>query len=142
MDATDATKAAATVGSAVTGVTTIATMADGTGAVGLGDYLIVSLAETHPDDETSKGNVDLVSKISGVIWSAKSADKEQKTVCSYSTPFKVGVHFDDDEAIAGGALTGITEAMMNQQRVENGAVSAGSGQGYQGFYLRYWQNSC
>ena len=89
---------------------------------------------------------NLPSRICGSFWNADTDTATgvavHATICTFSYPFKVGVHFDDDEAIAGGALTGITEAMMNQQRVENGAVSAGSGQGYQGFYLRYWQNSC
>ena len=127
----------AVVGTVVTGVTTIATDVEDKNkkAVGLGDYLIIPLAQDHPADDKTK--VNLVSKISGVILSATAAQTAQKTVCSYSTPFKVGIHFDGDEAVAKESVTAATA-----KGIETFAAVGGSGRGFQGFYLDYFQSSC
>ena len=129
----------AVVGTVVTGVTTIATDVEDKNkkAVGLGDYLIIPLAQDHPADDKTK--VNLVSKISGVILSATAAQTAQKTVCSYSIPFKVGVHFDGDEAVATIATT---LATANAKLIETFPALGGSGRGFQGFYLDYFQSSC
>ena len=75
-------------------------------------------------------------RMCGNFWAADSTATAHASACSFSTPFKVGVHFDQDEVVASPvAADAITHA-------ENNAVSSGSGVGYTGFYLNYWQNSC
>ena len=66
------------------------------------------------------------------------------TVCSYRTPFRVGVHFDDSESI--GVTAAIDDA-DNLDHIENAAnppatTSLGAGVGSNGFWLAYWQNTC
>ena len=60
------------------------------------------------------------------------------TVCSYSSPFRVGVHFDSGEAI-GTASAGAFGSIENEV---NPASTTGEGKGTAGFYLAYWQNTC
>ena len=59
------------------------------------------------------------------------------TVCSFATPFKVGVHFDSDEVVFSPVTT--ASALTHS---ENAPTSSGSGIGYTGFYLNYWQATC
>ena len=76
----------------------------------------------------------------GNFFNANPAQQTaQGSACTFSTPFKVGVHFDGDEAFAPTAA-----AVANDlDHAENAAVgTAASGRGYQGFWLNYWQNSC
>ena len=66
------------------------------------------------------------------------------TVCSYKTPFRVGVHFDANEAIG---VTASTDDADNYDHIENAAnppatTSLGAGVGSNGFWLAYWQNTC
>ena len=67
-----------------------------------------------------------------------AAQTAHATACSWSVPFKVGVHFDADDAIgAPGDLA------TNFDKFENdAAATGGAGYGWSGFYLAYWQNSC
>ena len=59
------------------------------------------------------------------------------TVCTFTTPFRIGVHFDDDES----HWLALTANML--KLTENSAVyTAGSGAGWSGFYFDYWQNTC
>merc|ERR1712173_500253 len=62
------------------------------------------------------------------------------SVCSFSTPFKIGVHFDEDESIAADP----DEAKApNLNKAENDPLATGgAGYGFSGFYLNYWQKSC
>ena len=65
------------------------------------------------------------------------------TACTFSYPFIVGVHFDDDEAFAKKAAVDAAATTFALNKVENGVIgTTGSGRGFQGFYLNYWQNSC
>ena len=57
------------------------------------------------------------------------------TLCSFSTPFRVGVHFDSNEVIN-------TAAADTFDNIENSAPTGSEGIGYNGFYLAYWQNTC
>ena len=59
------------------------------------------------------------------------------SACSWAVPFKVGVHFDADDAI------GAPPTAANRDDVENDPASTtGAGLGFSGFYFDYWQNSC
>ena len=133
------------VGSACSGITTInpAPAAIQT-SVGKGDYLEIAGLQDGTGSATAAGSA-LADRICGVIWDATAggAQTAHQTACTYSTPFKVGVHFDNDEAIAPGAVA--TEGTLaNLDHCENcpGTIVTNSGRGYQGFYLAYWQNTC
>jgi hypothetical protein len=120
------------IGSSCTGVTTLsATAADN---VGLGDYLdIVALQPTIGTTATLGSN-----RICGVLFNGLAAQVAHATACSWAIPFKVGVHFDADDAI--GAAADVPAAL---NAFENDpAATGGAGYGYSGFYLAYWQNSC
>ena len=122
------------IGSSCSGVTTINTIA--TSQKGQGDYLeIVALQPGTGTSTTVAGT----NRICGSLFNAIStATITHATACSYSVPFRVGVHMDDAETIAASGAA----AAPNLDRPENAPVVAGSGQGYQGFYLNYWQNTC
>merc|ERR1712117_406342 len=109
-------------------------------AVGLGDYLEIPNMQHQPTAiAIVTGTVNADYRICGAVFSATADAIAGATVCSFNTPFKIGVHFDEDESIAAGAAT------TNLNTVENAASSKttdGAGYGYSGFYLNYWQNSC
>jgi len=107
-------------------------------SVAMGDYL--EIAALQPGTGTSTTVVG-VSRICGVQWNANPSNTETShaTACSYSVPFRVGVHFDELDIIQTSTIAAIAGTM---DAVENVAASSNSGIGYQGFYLNYWQNSC
>ena len=75
-------------GSQCTGITTQPN------AVGYGDYL--EIANLQPGTGTS-GTVNTNFRICGAFFNAgASPQTSHATACSYSTPFKIGVHFDDE----------------------------------------------
>ena len=67
------------------------------------------------------------------------------TACTFKSPFRVGVHFDNGESITTppAALVGndLWGAIENAIAVTNPAT-VGEGTGYNGFWLAYWQNTC
>ena len=98
-----------------------------------------------------------IHRICGTIFDAEVADATatpavvlgtaQSTICTFSTPFKVGVHFDANESLFGTTNPDPTAAAAAPtgpiDSTENGDVAAtGAGNGYSGFYLSYWQNTC
>ena len=102
--------------------------------MGLGDYLdIVALQPSTGTTGTLHQN-----RFCGVLFNAATAPQTtHATACSWAVPFKVGVHFDGDDAI------GAPPTAANRDDVENDPASTtGAGLGYSGFYLAYWQNSC
>ena len=121
------------IGSACTGVTTLGAAAPA--LLGLGDYLdIVAL-------QPSIGTTGTIGthRICGAYFNAAPGTTAHATACSWSSPFKVGVHFDADEAIAPGP----TAVAPDLDKVENDDAGTNSaGIGYSGFYLAYWQNTC
>ena len=120
------------VGTYCSGVTTIADA-----GVGRGDYLEITTLQ--PGTGTSTTVSGTASRICGLIFNGASAQTSGGTVCSYAIPFRVGVHMDSDENIsAPGTIT----PPDNFDNAENIPTSSGSGYGYSGFYLNYWQNSC
>jgi hypothetical protein len=74
-------------------------------------------------------------RICGAIWGI-SAATAASTLCSYSTPFKVGVHFDDIEALTTADAAGLLNSY------ENNAAANGAGYGYNGFSLTYEMKTC
>ena len=90
-------------------------------------------------------------KICGVVFSADASKTGAaaittavvETVCSYKIPFRVGVHFDEAEAIAAPGVAAAPAVLWGN--VEDATVTGsatGEGIGYSGFWLAYWQNSC
>merc|ERR1712037_404887 len=126
-------------GAGCTGITTSNT--DDTAAVGKGDYITIESAQDLVGTATGIG----IDKLCGIQFNAGSiADTATETVCSWKTPFRVGVHFDDSEAIV--VTANIADA-NNFNAVENAAnppatTSLGAGVGSNGFWLAYWQNTC
>ena len=73
----------------------------------------------------------------GVLQGANAQAAPQTTICSWDTPFRVGVHFDSDDIVGrkdDGAVFNHLENM-----VQNDGLA---GTGYTGFQLDYWQNLC
>ena len=123
----------ASIGSQCTGVTTFSSTE--ASQKGLGDYLEIAALQTSPATSTTIAGV---SRICGNIFSATTSGTAHATLCSFATPFKVGVHFDSDEVVFSPATA------AKQTNSENNAVatSTGAGLGYNGFYLDYWQATC
>lgn len=98
----------------------------------------ISVVNLQPSIGTT--NTAGATRVCGRIFEARSAQAATATACTWSAPFKWGVHFDGGEIIAqigAAAATGTT--MENVQPAE---LIAGQGQGYTGFYMSYWQNKC
>ena len=76
------------IGAQCTGITTQPN------AAGNGDYL--EIANLQPGTGTS-GTLNTNFRICGAVFSAgASPQTAQATACSYTTPFKIGVHFDEE----------------------------------------------
>lgn len=110
---------------------------------GGGDYLEIRgmVDNTITPSSPAANMISNVYRICGRFFNVGSsaAAVTHATTCTFSTPFKVGVHFDDMEAIS----TTLAPATTLQTKAENAApIAAGDGYGYNGFYLAYWQNAC
>ena len=118
-----------------TGTTvTSATAADNKG---FGDYLEIGNMQNAPIATANIPDVG-IQRICGGVWNVINDNAGPSvTICSFDTPFKVGVRFDSDESI------GATGANQHG-RIENevNADVQGAGIGYTGFWLNYWQNAC
>merc|ERR1719443_1431846 len=124
-------------GSHCTGVTTINAIAASN--VGYGDYLEIIRLQDGTGTSTAAGATATISRICGAFWDATVASDQvtHATACTYATPFKVGVHFDNDDIILAPG-----DIAAAQNAGENPPVAANNGIGYSGFYLAYWQNTC
>ena len=92
----------------------------------------------------SQTATNIVDKICGWIFTAQADNMGTAlaTVCTFKTPFNVGVHFDSSEGI--GALADLP-GTDNYAAIENAIIpasAAGEGIGYNGFWLAYWQRTC
>jgi hypothetical protein len=130
------------VGTYCTGYTlSTPTVANG---VGWGDYIEIANWQTSIGTTGTIGPTG-VGRMCGVHFNTVSPTRTQATSCSWSTPFKMGVHFDANESIDPTFATA-----ANYENVENNAFTACNpttpacftGTGYMGFYLAYWQNAC
>jgi len=103
--------------------------------VGNGDYIEILNAQS------GTGTVIAISAIGRMCGSyfAVTATIAHGTVCTWSTPFKLSVHFDDAEAVGDATAAALA---ANKDNMENGPITTGSGVGFQGFHLAYWQNTC
>ena len=74
-------------------------------------------------------------RICGAFFNSATGNAAHQTLCSFATPFRVGVRFDADETTGDNG-----DAAYDH--IENELSTAGSGFGYTGFWLDYWQNTC
>jgi len=121
----------ANIGSQCTGITTFSSTEGN--QVAYGDYLEIAALQTAP---ASSSTISGVSRVCGNFWTATASGTAHATTCSFATPFKVGVHFDQDDTL----FSPVGAAAITHS--ENNPTSGGSGVGYTGFYLNYWQSSC
>merc|ERR1711997_841975 len=122
------------IGSLCTGITTLNPAVASNS--GFGDYLdIVALQPGTGTTGTLNTN-----RICGTVFNAASPTAVHATACSWAVPFKVGVHFDQDEAIAAPPAPAYN--LAENDITGTTGHSAGAGYGYSGFYLNYWQNTC
>ena len=76
----------------------------------------------------------------GVLHGTNAQNAPQQTICSWDTPFRVGVHFDSDEIVGLKQTAGADDGF---DHLENAVLATGlTGTGYSGFQLDYWQNTC
>ena len=97
-----------------TGITTVS--ATETLNVAYGDYITIENMQNAPGQAAAILSID---KMCGAYFSITNEAVAHNTVCTFITPFKLGVHFDDDEAHF--APVGAT----NLDHVENNAVFTG-----------------
>ena len=85
-------------------------------------------------------------RLCGAIFNAKTGNGETApaTACTFATPFKIGVHFDEGESLVGTDPTGkvAAGAFKKGENVAEADLATGDGYGYSGFWLAYWQNAC
>ena len=99
--------------------------------VGFGDYLEIPNFQAGPGTDGAVG----ATRICGSFFNSATGQAAHQTLCSFATPFRIGVRFDADEATGdnGENAHGL---------IENETSISGSGFGYTGFWLDFWQNSC
>jgi len=126
----DGTNSKSAAGSTCTGLTT--QPAD----TGYGDY--IEIANLQPSIGTA-GTISTSNRLCGAIFDANAiASTAQATACSFATPFKIGVHFDEGES-----LVDTKAATPDLNKGENVVdLETNEGYGYSGFYMAYWMNSC
>ena len=104
----------------------------------------MNIANLQPGTGTA-GTIG-IDKVCGIVFNGAAAATGTGTACSFSTPFRVGVHFDGSEALAAASADADNgdayEAIENAITAGTGAGTVGEGVGYNGFYLAYWQNTC
>ena len=83
-------------------------------------------------------------KICGILFNSGAITlTATATVCSFTIPFRVGVHFDGSEAIGAAPTSdGDNYSATENAQQPPATTSNGAGVGYNGFWLAYWQNTC
>jgi len=104
--------------------------ADCTGLTVYADYINIPNANAAPVT-SSLTNVG-ISKVCGVVFSAATDGAASATICTYSTPFRWGVNFDDKEVIIAACTTAASNTCENQ-----GGVGGGIG-----FNMNWWLETC
>ena len=138
----DAAAAKSASGAACTGVT-VAGSAKTDAIAGHGDYLeIANMQEVSIAITATATYANTVYRVCGGVFSAAAiATIAQGTICSFTVPFKVGVHMDDAENI-GLAAEAANPNLNAYENMGTPTFVTGSGHGYAGFYLDYWQQAC
>ena len=100
---------------------------------GFGDYLEIPNYQVAIGTDGAIGSSN--GRICGAVFNVAPTQTTHQTICSWATPFRLGVHFDADET------TGVNTEDAHGF-IENETSTAGSGIGITGFWLDYWQNTC
>ena len=104
----------------------------------------MNIANLQPGTGTA-GTIG-IDKVCGIVFNGAASQTTTGTACTFSTPFRVGVHFDSSEAISTAIANAddadAYEAIENAYTPGAGTGTVGEGVGYNGFYLAYWQNTC
>merc|ERR1712176_313820 len=124
-------------GSLCTGVTTLNPAVASN--KGFGDYLEIVALQPGTGSTATIGPTGK-NRICGTLFNAATPTAVHATACSWAVPFKVGVHFDQDDAI--NAPPAPAYNLVENDVTGTTGHSKGAGYGYSGFYLNYWQNSC
>merc|ERR1712106_1015252 len=103
-----------------------------------GDY--IEIANLQPTIGTT-GTITTTSRLCGTVFNAIStATIAGATACTWTTPFKIGVHFDEGESLAATAAA--TPKLNEGENIASTGIAAGGdGYGYSGFWLAYWMNA-
>ena len=109
-----------------------------------GDYLEIPQAYDHAD-YASIAYESKITRVCGNVFAAMViATDAPKTVCSRTTPFRVGVVFDGMENMAISpaaiAITDATATAWDNFLAPGNAQLKNEGLGYSGFYLEYFQS--
>ena len=128
----DADTSKSAVGDKCTGLTTEPA------AGGFGDY--IEIANLQPGTGTS-GTLG-VNRMCGAVWDAtSSSDKDEiATACTFTTPFRIGVHLDQGEVLA--VDPGASDKLDKVENLDTTKLAKNEGLGYTGFYMAYWMNAC
>merc|ERR1739848_209897 len=103
-----------------------------------GDY--IEIANLQPSIG-SAGTISTSTRMCGAIFDANpTASTAQATACTFATPFKIGVHFDEGESLVDTATTSTN--LNKGENLDSTALDATGGFAYSGFYMAYWMNSC
>jgi len=129
----DKTTTKSAFGTTCTGITT-----QPSGAA-YGDY--IEIANLQPTIGTT-ATVSTTSRLCGTVFNAIStATIAGATACTWATPFKIGVHFDEGESLTATAAA--TPKLNEGENIASTGIAAGGdGYGYSGFWLAYWMNAC
>merc|ERR1712083_527945 len=104
--------------------------------VAQGDYLEIERAQAATGALVS---VSDTYRLCGNVFNTALTGTAHTTVCSYATPFKVGVHFDEAESF-DSQVADINDKIENTDYTSAGPD--GPGHGYSGFWLDYFQVAC
>merc|ERR1712156_828992 len=105
------------------------------GTIGLGDYLNIPNLQLAPGTAATISGIDKI--CGGVLHGTNAAIAPQQTICSFDTPFRVGVHFDSDDIVGQKNDNAAFDHLENMVQADGLA-----GKGHTGFQLDYWQNTC
>ena len=123
-----------------------------------GDYLEIPQAFAHTSGAALPTGVStsLITRVCGNVFSAAAiaiavgaaiSTDNPGTVCSRTTPFRVGVHMDGMEAMGEGTATEMVvnfaakfDNYFDVANAPNG-WNKNEGHGYSGFYLEYFQTA-
>ena len=103
-----------------------------------GDY--IEIANLQPSIG-SAGTISTSTRMCGAIFDANpTASTAQATACTFATPFKIGVHFDEGESLVDTAAA--APDLNKGENLDSTALETNEGFAYSGFYMAYWMNSC
>ena len=106
---------------------------------GFGDY--IEIQNLQPSIGT-EGALSTTSRICGSFFVGAPSVSEDTaaTACSFVSPFKIGVHFDEGESLVDDMADIDNQALGENLLLKD--IRKGQGLAYSGFWLSYWMNYC